>query len=167
MEISKLVSSIIAKLKIAYPYYFKELNDEEFIGLTGMYQEQLGCYDYEIVMRAINKIIKTSKFMPTIAEILDNCENQVSSYSLEILNKMKEDGYFKYGVCGELDESQQSRNYEKAINFVSRGIIPEWLLEDMQKYGYKVNTLLPDKGEERKEVGVRNENIRLLETANF
>lgn len=142
MEISKLVSSIIAKLKIAYPYYFKELNDEEFIGLTGMYQEQLGCYDYEIVMRAINKIIKTSKFMPTIAEILDNCENQVSSYSLEILKRMKDDGYFKYGVCGELDESQQSRNYEKAINFVSRGIIPEWLLEDMIKYGFRANNLL-------------------------
>ncbi len=142
MEISKLVSSIIAKLKIAYPYYFKELNDEEFIGLTGMYQEQLGCYDYEIVMRAINKIIKTSKFMPTIAEILDNCENQVSSYSLEILKRMKDDGYFKYGVCGELDENQQSRNYEKAINFVSRGIIPEWLLEDMIKYGFRANNLL-------------------------
>ena len=29
--------------------------------------------------------------------------------------------------------------------WLGKGIIPDWLLKDMQKYGYKVNALLPDK----------------------
>lgn len=153
MEQSKLISSVIAKLRIAYPYYFKDLEDEMVLGMVKMYQDQLVGYDYEIVMKAIDKIIKTSKYMPSIAEILENCDNQVSSYSLEILTKMKNDGYFKYGVCGELDESQQSRNYEKAMSFVNRGIIPDWLLNDMIRYGYKVNNLLGVRNRSAGELG--------------
>lgn len=105
--------------------------------------------------------------MPTIAEILEKCNGQAKTYTFDILKIMQEDGYFKRGALGELDDNQAIKNYEKATMWLSKGIIPNWLLKDMQKYGYKVNTLLPDKGEERKEVGVRNENIRLLETANF
>ena len=152
MEQSKLISGVIAKLRIAYPYYFKDLDEDMLMGLIKMYQDE---------------IIRTSKFMPTIAEILEKCNGQAKTYTFDILKIMQEDGYFKRGALGELDDNQAIKNYEKATMWLSKGIIPNWLLKDMQKYGYKVNTLLPDKGEERKEVGVRNENIRLLETANF
>ena len=105
--------------------------------------------------------------MPTIAEILDRCDGQAKTYTFDILKIMQEDGYFKRGAVGELDDSQAIRNYEKATMWLGKGIIPDWLLNDMQKYGYKVNTLLPDKGKEIKEVGVRNENIRLLESIDY
>lgn len=167
MEHSKLISGIIAKLKIAYPYYFKELKNEELAMLVKMYQEQITGYTPEIVLKAIDEIIRTSKFMPTIAEILDRCDGQAKTYTFDILKIMQEDGYFKRGAIGELDDSQAIRNYEKATMWLGKGIIPDWLLKDMQKYGYKVNALLPDKGNEIKEVGVRNENIRLLESTDY
>lgn len=161
MEQSKLISLVVAKLKVAYPYYFKELKQIEFVGLTNMYQEQIVGYTPEIVLKAIDEIIKTSKFMPSIAEILERCDSQVKTYSYDILKIMLEDGYFKRGAYGELDNSQAIRNYEKATMWLSKGIIPEWLLEDMKKYGYKTNKLLPDK-ETKKEIGSVND-VRLLE----
>ena len=77
--------------------------------------------------KAIKKMAVTNKYIPTIAEMISVC-----------IDLMYKDGYFKYGVVGELDEDHEMRNYDKAIMFVSAGIIPGWLLEDMQKYGYKV-----------------------------
>ena len=126
MEQSKLISSVIAKLRIAYPYYFKDLDEEMILGMVKMYQDQLAGYDYEIVINAIDNIIKTSKYMPTIAEILENCE--------------------------KLDKSQQSRNYEKAITFCETRIIPDWLLKDMIQYGFKANYLLETKNKETNEL---------------
>lgn len=161
MEQSKLISLAVAKLKVAYPYYFKELKQIEFVGLTNMYREQIVGYTPEIVLKAIDEIIRTSKFMPSIAEILEKCDSQVKTYSYDILKIMLEDGYFKRGVYGELDNIHATRNYEKATMWLSKGIIPEWLLEDMKKYGYKTNKLLPDK-ETKKEIGSVND-VRLLE----
>lgn len=165
MEQSKLISGVIAKLRIAYPYYFKELDEEMLLGLIKMYQDQITGYTPEIVLKAIDEIIRTSKFMPTIADILEKCDSQAKTYTFDILKIMLEDGYFKRGSYGELEDNHAIRNYEKATMWLSKGIIPEWLLEDMKKYGYKVNTLLPDKGEEVKKIGsISNEtNTRLLE----
>lgn len=162
MEQSKLISGIIAKLKVAYPYHFKELNDEEFIVLTQMYQEQIVGYTPEIVLKAIDEIIRSSKFMPSIAEILDKCDSLAKTYSYDILEKMKKDGYFKRGAYGELDDTHATRNYEKATMWLSKGIIPQWLLEDMIAYGYKTNTLLPDRNNEEKRIGSVND-VKLLE----
>ena len=47
---------------------------------------------------------------------------------------MKEDGYFKRGVYGELSEEQEFRNYDKALMWLDKGIIPEFLREDIKKY---------------------------------
>lgn len=137
MEQSKLISEMILKLKVAYPYFFKDLEDDVFVGLTKMYQEQITGYLPEIVLKAIDGIIKTSKFMPSIAEILEKCEEEQKNYTYEIFEIMKKDGYFKRGAYGELDDMQATRNYEKATMWLSKGIIPSWLLEDMQEYGYK------------------------------
>ncbi len=133
MEKSKLVSSVIAKLKIAYPYYFKDLTDEEFVGLVSMYQEQLVGYRPEIIMRSVNNIISKSKFMPTVAEILENCKFCESNFKNEIIEKMIADGYFK-----------DPREIDKTYKFMQEGISPEWLLEDMKKYGYVEYEALPN-----------------------
>lgn len=135
MEHQKLISMVIAKFKIAYPYYFKELSDEEFFGLIAMYQEELSNYNELTLARAVKTIIRTRKFMPTLTELIEECENSKSYRGNEILLRMKEDGYFKRGVI-ELDEVHATKNYEKALMFMAKGIIPSWLLEDMKKYGY-------------------------------
>ena len=44
--------------------------------------------------------------MPTIAEILEKCNGQAKTYTFDILKIMQEDGYFKRGALGELDDNQ-------------------------------------------------------------
>lgn len=135
MEQQKLVSIVIAKFKIAYPYYFKDLTDEEFVGLISMYQEELSIYNEQTLSLAVKSIIKRNKFMPSLSELLDECEKSKTHRGNLILDIMKNDGYFKKGI-NELDDMQAHRNYEKALMWVEKGIIPDWLLIDMKSYGY-------------------------------
>ncbi len=123
MEASKLISMLIAKLKIAYPYYFKELTDEEFLGLIAMYQEHLSEYDEETLSYAINSIIKKNKFIPTIKEIIDECESYSIKHKNVVIEKMKELGYFK-----------NEQEVDKIYQFMAKGIIPSWFLKDLEKY---------------------------------
>ncbi len=126
MEQSKLISVVIARLKIAYPYYFKELTMEELAGLVSMYQEELSIYNEPTLMNAIKSIIRKNKFMPTLKEILDECELCKTSQKNIVIEKMIKAGYFK-----------DSKEIDKTYKFMEEGIIPNWLLEDMKKYGYE------------------------------
>ena len=58
MEQSNLISCVIAKLKIAYPYYFNKLSKEDFVGMVTMYQEYLGNLNPNALMMTLKKIIK-------------------------------------------------------------------------------------------------------------
>lgn len=102
------------------------------------------CYEYfmdvdeNAFKRAIKRIVVKSKFFPTVSELVELSADEQSKEKYDILDLMYKDGYFKYGVIGELEAEQESRNYDKATMFLSSGVIPYWLLEDMKKYGYKV-----------------------------
>ena len=125
MEQSKLISSVIARLRVAYPYQFKDYDDEMLLGLVKLYQDNLIGYRPETIVTSIDEIIKESKFMPTIAEIIEKCEKNRFIYENEILEKMNKAGYFK-----------STRELEKAYSFLERNVIPEWFYEDMKKYGF-------------------------------
>jgi len=97
----------------------------------------LSCYQ-----KAIIELCKERAYMPTIHDILDKTKTVNNNYYLSILEQMKKDGYFKLGVV-PLSPEQEDRNYGKSIRWIERGIIPGFLLEDMQKYinrGKKLNS---------------------------
>lgn len=83
-------------------------------------------YSYETFVAAIKSIIKKSKFLPKITELLEECDNFKEKTKFEILEFMNSKGYFK-----------TSNEYDKAIHFMERGIIPEWLKQDINEY-YKM-----------------------------
>ena len=76
MEQSKLISGMILKLKVAYPYFFKDLEDEEFVALTKMYQEQIIGFlnnfcgytmgEGDLVRRNFEKKLGTESHIPKI-----------------------------------------------------------------------------------------------------
>lgn len=144
MEQSKSISLAIAKLKIAYPYYFEKMNNEAdenydpMIPLVSLYQENLSCYNAETLANAINRIIKNNKFMPTIAEIVEMCEKEKVYKRNSILELMKNDGYFRRSDYGKLSTFQEEKNYNKALMWAERNVIPEWLIEDMKFYNSKL-----------------------------
>ena len=104
-------------------------------------------YDYDTFIRATKEIIRTSKFLPRIADLIEACENNKSSAKIEVIDYMKEVGYFKYSPYGEVTDEKASRNYSKALRFIEIGVIPDWLQEDIDYY---VNQMQQLKLEDRK-----------------
>lgn len=80
-------------------------------------------YNYETFIVAIKNIIKTSTFLPKINDLITACENAKMTIKFDVLEYMKKVGYFK-----------TSTEYEKAVVFMNRGVIPEWLQKDINKY---------------------------------
>lgn len=128
MEQSYL-NKIFAILKVAYPYYFKEISEEESMAFINLYTKKLSKYDAEVVIEAIDEIITTSKFMPSLNEILEKCEHCKRKQYKQKLDQMYKNGYFK------TDEE-----YGKALMwlFEEKPIIPEWLKIDMKKFENKL-----------------------------
>jgi hypothetical protein len=123
MEKSNLISSIILKLKLAYPSYFNKLTDEELIALAQMYKDELSKYNEKTLNIAIKNAIRSYKYMPSLNEIIEECESNKTHNANTIIERMKKDGYFK--SPSELD---------KVYMWLAKGIIPSWLREDMKNY---------------------------------
>lgn len=98
--------------------------------------------DPEVFKKAIIELCKEKAYMPTIHDISDKTKTVKNIYYLSILEQMKKDGYFKLGIVPLLPE-QEDRKYGKSIRWIERGIIPGFLLKDIQKYinrGKKLNS---------------------------
>jgi len=111
--------------------YMKDMTDEEIFS----WYERFVNVRADVFYKTIDNL--RNKFMPNAIELQELCEETETKNSFGIIDKMWADGYFKNGVFGELAPEQQSRNFEKAMMWLNTGIIPDWFLEDMIKYGYK------------------------------
>lgn len=122
-------SRIVNVLRIAYPYYFKDMEKESTIMFNQLYYSKLKRYDYVVVSSAINKIIEKSEFMPTIAEILTECDKETRRLYKIKIDKMYAIGFFK-----------TDQEYGKALQwlFEDKPIIPNWLLEEINGYEEKL-----------------------------
>lgn len=122
-------SKIVNILRIAYSYYFKDMEKESTIMFNQLYYSKLKRYDYVVVSSAINKIIEKSEFMPTIAEILTECDKETRRLYKVKIDKMYTNGFFK-----------TDQEYGKALQwlFEDKPIVPNWLLEEINGYEEKL-----------------------------
>ncbi len=60
---------ILAILKAAYPASYNNMTKEEASGTVAVWTMQFADMPVDIVMMAIHKLISTSKFPPTVAEV--------------------------------------------------------------------------------------------------
>ena len=127
-----------------------------FLGLAyGKEYSQLECqqvyefvkeYPYETFIKAVKEIIRTSKFLPKIADLIEMCDKFKEKEKLEVIDYMRSVGYFKYSAYGEVTEEKASINYRKALRFIEIGVIPDWLQEDINYYINQMHQLrLQDK----------------------
>ena len=110
-------------------FYFKELNPDELNDWYELFKD----ISVKVLNNAITLIVKESKYMPNINALLEKCNTVKNNYYLMIVEKMYKDGYFRRGIK-ELDSEHESRNYDKTIRWIEKGIIPEFLKEDMKEY---------------------------------
>ena len=106
--------------------YGKEFTQQE----CEVYYDFFKDYNYSILQTAIKNTIKTSKYMPKIADLIEACDKSKEDNKVEIIEIMKNQGYFK-----------APSEYYKALAFVKKGIIPEWLKSDMKEAWQKYNML--------------------------
>ena len=106
-------------IKMIESFYRAEFNQEDLKLWYGALKE----IPYEIYIKAIGKLVKTNKFMPTVAEILEQCKEVEIANKVIVVENMKKDGYFK-----------NNNDYSKIIGWLADGIVPSWLEEDMKKY---------------------------------
>ena len=111
------LTNILTELKLAYPYFFKEMSREEAIGMMKIYNEHFGNYDYEVLKKAIFNITSTEDYMPSIArikkEIADLQSPQLPQAEDE-WNKVLE-LVSKYGTYRELDALNEMKDYTRYI----------------------------------------------------
>lgn len=125
------VSVIVATLGLAYPNNFKNYTEEQTLALIKFYQEQLQEYNYKTVKKSIDILIKNKKYLPTVAEIIETCENNKEVEISKIIMLMMKDNYFK-----------SDEEIFRAQGWINLGVIPEWFKNDMKKYlvgGLKIN----------------------------
>ena len=102
--------------------YKKEFTQQEL----ELYYDFLKDYDYETFRLTVIEIIKSNKYMPSISEIIEMCDESNTKRKYDIIEIMKKDNYFA-----------NNKEYDKAMNFLTTGIIPEWFKKDMKKYYQK------------------------------
>lgn len=93
---------------------------------SGIYYEFLQEYSYDTFRAAVKNIIRKSKFLPKITELLEECNNYKEKSKYKVLELMQSNGYFK-----------ADSEYDKATKYLDTGIMPEWFREDLNKY-YKM-----------------------------
>lgn len=113
---------LIKGLKFLGIAYSKEFDQDE----CQVYYEFLKDYSYDTFRTAVKSIIKKSKFLPKINELVDECESSKNNSKLEIVEFMRARGYFK---C--------AREYEKTTKWILEDNVPDWLKKDINEY-YKM-----------------------------
>lgn len=122
--------------------YGKEYNQMEAQQVYEFVKE----YNYDTFIKAVKELIRTSKFLPRIADLIEACEKYKGSERKEVIDYMRSVGYFKYSAYGEVTDEKASRNYSKALRFIELGVIPDWLQEDIDYYVNQMHQLrLQDK----------------------
>lgn len=65
---------VLSVLKAAYPNFYKNMSKDEALSVINLWSIQLSDTPVDIVIMAVNKIIATSKWPPTISEVKDKIQ---------------------------------------------------------------------------------------------
>lgn len=115
--------------------YGKEYSQAETMQMYDFLKD----YNYQTMIEAVKSIIRTSKFVPKIADLIEACENNKSSQRVEVVKYMRDSGYFKLCDYGEITDEHATRNYNKVLMWLERGVVPDWLQEDINYYYNKMH----------------------------
>ncbi len=119
----------ISGMKKLGSFYFKELTNEQISLWYEMFQD----VSVDVFNQAIKEISRENKFMPNANELFNKCSQLNKNNLLDLVKFMYDDGYFHRGV-ERLSDEQASRNLDKTMMWLEKGIIPSFLKEDMQEY---------------------------------
>lgn len=116
------------QMKILTLSYGKEFNEDTIT----VWYEYFKNINKETLESTIKKIVLKNKYMPSVAELIEEVNKQQEKSRFKILDIMKADNYFK-----------SPEEYVKATKWLETNIIPSWFKNDMMRY-YKQSPVLTD-----------------------
>lgn len=111
----KEFSEIISLIQIAYnKQYLKE-------EIEVMY-DLLKDFEYDTLKIAIKRLIATSRYVPNVSQIIT-----------EYKQIKRDEGYNKILKARELGNIKTNEELDKAMKWLDKGIVPDWLDKDLQE----------------------------------
>jgi hypothetical protein len=110
------MNNILMRCAFYWPAAFKDKNDDLYAKMmTRAWADALNGYSYEEVVRAFAYLVRTSKFMPSVAEVIDTIENngndaQTAKEAYEHCSKLAS----RYGYCDEESALAEMNDVERA-----------------------------------------------------
>lgn len=114
--------------------YNKTYSQLETTMMYDFFQE----YNYETFIAAVKNIVRTSSFIPKVADLIKECDKCRTLKKNEVAKFMLDEGYFNMGGYCELTDEHAYRNYNKTLMWIERGTVPDWLQEDINYYYLKM-----------------------------
>lgn len=119
----KEFSEIISLIQIAYN---KQYSKEE---IEVMY-DLLENFEYNTLKIAIKRLITTSRYVPNVSQIIS-----------EYKQIKRDEGYNKIMKARELRNIKTNEELDKAMKWLDKGIVPDWLDKDLQEIPMSENEL--------------------------
>lgn len=116
---------ILAILKAAYPNSYKNMTKEEANGTVAIWTMQFSTIPAEVVMFAINKLISTSPFPPSICEV----KNKISGLYWESWDALRIHKEYKTLTPEQEAVYQRIHDAAESLRNMGNGIEPS--LKDM------------------------------------
>lgn len=73
---------ILAVLKTAYPYFYGKQTDAELSAAVNLWYAALGEFEYSFISAGLKTLVRTAKFPPTVAGVLEAAKSQPDANSV-------------------------------------------------------------------------------------
>lgn len=112
---------IMAVLKAAYPRYYATQTEEESRQATKLWSSMLEDYTYAEVAPAVKAVIATSKFPPTVADIIE----KIRGFQGEGMSELEAWGYISRAIRNSTYHSREE--WEALPESLQRVVTPDLL----------------------------------------
>ena len=131
--------NLIKLLKYCYPAFFKTRTKEQFVNFANAFISEFEEFDYKLADHAINKLIskrykEKNKYCPNIIEMKQSVIECMMSVSLEVIDKIRKEGYFKVGISetGDEAEKREADRYIRVLDSLVDGHLLDIIRKEIE-----------------------------------
>ena len=130
---------IMRVLRVYYPAYFKTRKKEELDDFIKTFISEFEDFDYNLAYQSIFGLVKDrfkkgNKYCPNIIEMKNSIITSMIALILEVLDMMKEEGYFKIGIneTGRDAELKEFYRYDNVLESLEKGHLTDSVRKEIE-----------------------------------
>lgn len=130
---------IMRILRVYYPAYFKTRKKEELDDFINIFITEFEDFDYNLAYRSIFSLAKDrfsngNKYCPNIIEMKNSVITSMIELILEVLDMMKEEGYFRIGISGSGRDAELKEfyRYDNVLESLEKGHLTDSIRKEIE-----------------------------------